>query len=152
MPPVFTRSFAERLNSMTRLDVKEATTGDRILRGTALIAPGDKHMTIRRNGAMYYVDITDGPMVNFVRPSVDVLFRTVAKHAGRNAVGVILTGMGDDGARGLLEMKNAGAFTVAQNEESSVVFGMPKRAIEIGAVDRVESLDKIPEVILKHSS
>jgi two-component system chemotaxis response regulator CheB len=137
---------------MTRLDVKEATTGDRILRGTALIAPGDKHMTIRRNGAMYYVDITDGPMVNFVRPSVDVLFRTVAKHAGRNAVGVILTGMGDDGARGLLEMKNAGAFTVAQNEESSVVFGMPKRAIEIGAVDRVESLDKIPEVILKHSS
>lgn len=151
MPPVFTRSFAERLNSMTRLDVKEAMTGDRILRGTALIAPGDKHMSIRRNGAMYYVDITDGPMVNFVRPSVDVLFRSVAKHAGRNAIGVILTGMGDDGARGLREMKNAGAFTVAQDEVSSVVFGMPKRAIELGAADRVVSLDEIAKVILEHA-
>jgi two-component system chemotaxis response regulator CheB len=147
MPPLFTRSFAERLNSVSRLDVKEAETGDRVLRGTALIAPGDKHMTIRRNGAMYYVDITDGPLVNFVRPSVDVLFRSVARHAGKNAVGVILTGMGDDGARGLLEMKNAGAFTVAQDEESSVVFGMPKRAIELGGVDRVASLEQIPSLI-----
>lgn len=151
MPPLFTRSFAERLNSVARLDVKEAETGDRVLRGTALIAPGDKHMTIKRNGAMYYVNITDGPLVNFVRPSVDVLFRSVARHAGKNAVGVILTGMGDDGARGLLEMKNAGAFTVAQDEESSVVFGMPKRAIEIGAVDKVESLNKIPEIIFGSS-
>lgn len=147
MPPLFTRSFAERLNSVSRLDVKEAETGDRILRGTVLIAPGDKHMTIRRNGAMYYVDITDGPLVNFVRPSVDVLFRSVARHAGKNAVGVILTGMGDDGSRGLLEMKNAGAFTVAQDEESSVVFGMPKRAIELGGVDRVASLEEIPSLI-----
>jgi two-component system chemotaxis response regulator CheB len=148
MPPLFTRSFAERLNSISRLDVKEAETGDRILRGTALIAPGDKHMTIRRNGAMYYVDITDGPMVNFVRPSVDVLFRSVAKYAGRNAVGVILTGMGEDGARGMLEMKDAGAFTIAQDEASSVVFGMPKRAIELGAVDKVASLDEIPALLL----
>ncbi|BCB95320.1 hypothetical protein JZK55_02420 [Dissulfurispira thermophila] len=143
MPPVFTRSFAERLNAMSRLDVKEAETGDRILRGTVLIAPGNKHMEIRRNGAMYYVDIVDGPMVNFVRPSVDVMFRSVAKYAGKNAVGIILTGMGEDGARGLLEMKKAGAYTIAQDEASSVVFGMPKRAVELGGVDRVASLKEI---------
>ncbi len=144
MPPVFTRSFAERLNSISRIDVKEAVSGDRVLRGTALIAPGNRHMTVKRSGAMYYVEIIDGPMVNFVRPSVDVLFRSVAKYAGRNAVGVILTGMGEDGARGMLEMKEAGAFTIAQDEASSVVFGMPKRAIELGAVDKVAPLDEIP--------
>lgn len=149
MPPVFTRSFAERLNSISKLDTKEAETGDRVLRGTALIAPGDKHMTIRRNGAMYYVDITDGPMVNFVRPSVDVLFRSVAKYAGKNAIGVILTGMGEDGARGMLEMKEAGAFTIAQDEASSVVFGMPKKAIELGAAKKIEPLSKIPCSILE---
>lgn len=151
MPPVFTKSFAERLNSMSRIGVKEAVNGDRVLRGTALIAPGNRHMTVKRNGAMYYVEIIDGPMVNFVRPSVDVLFRSVAKYAGRNAVGVILTGMGEDGARGMLEMKEAGAFTIAQDEASSVVFGMPKRAIELGAVDRVISLNEIAKIILEHT-
>jgi two-component system chemotaxis response regulator CheB len=150
MPPVFTRSFAERLNSLSRLDVKEAVTGDRVLRGTALIAPGNRHMAIRRNGAMYYVEITDGPMVNFVRPSVDVLFRSVAKYAGKNAIGVILTGMGEDGARGMLEMKSAGAFTIAQDEASSIVFGMPKRAIEMGAADSVVSLNEMASVVLGH--
>lgn len=143
MPPMFTRSFSARLNSLSRLDVKEAETGDRVLRRTALIAPGDKHMTIRRNGAMYYVEITDGPMVNFVRPSVDVLFRSVARCAGKNAIGVVLTGMGEDGARGLLEMKEAGAFTIVQDETSSVVFGMPKKAIELGAADKVAPIEEI---------
>lgn len=152
MPPMFTRSFADRLNAMSRLDVKEAQTGDRVLRGTALIAPGDKHMTVRRNGAMYYVDIADGPMVNFVRPSVDVLFRSVAKYAGKNAVGVILTGMGEDGARGLREMKEAGAYTIAQDEASSIVFGMPKRAIELGAADKVLPLDNIAEAVVKNAA
>ena len=150
MPPMFTRSFAERLNSLSRLDVKEASTGDRIIRGSVLIAPGNKHMTIRRNGAMYYTEIKDGPMVNFVRPSVDVLFSSVAKYVGGNAVGVILTGMGEDGAKGLLEMKGAGAFTIAQDEATSVVFGMPRRAIEMGAVKRVAPLEEIPEIILEN--
>lgn len=150
MPPVFTRSFAQRLNTLSGLDVKEAQPGDRVLRGTALIAPGDRHMSVKRDGAMYYVELDDGPRVNFVKPSVDVLFRSVAAHAGRNAVGVILTGMGEDGARGLLEMKNAGAFTVAQNEASSIVFGMPRKAIELGAAVRVAPLDEIPEIITAH--
>jgi two-component system chemotaxis response regulator CheB len=148
MPPVFTSSFAKRLNSISKIDVKEAVSGDRVSRGTALIAPGNHHMIVKRNGAMYYVDIIDGPMVNFVRPSVDVLFRSVARHAGRNAIGVILTGMGEDGARGLLEMKEAGAFTIAQDEASSVVFGMPKRAIELGAADKVVSLEEIPPLLV----
>ncbi len=147
MPPIFTRSFAERLNSISRIDVKEAVSGERVLRGTALIAPGNYHMIVKRNGAMYYVEIIDGPMINFVRPSVDVLFRSVAKCAGKNGIGVILTGMGEDGARGLLEMRNSGAFTIAQDEASSVVFGMPRRAIEMGAVDKVVSLDEIPHFI-----
>lgn len=150
MPPVFTRSFAERLNSISRLDVKEAQTGDKVLRGSVLIAPGDEHMAIRRNGASYYAEISDGPMVNFVRPSADILFRSVARYAGKNAVGVILTGMGEDGARGLREMREAGAYTIAQDEASSVVFGMPKKAIELGAVDRVAPLDELPGIILRH--
>jgi len=107
-------------------------------------------MAIRRNGASYYVEISDGPMVNFVRPSADVLFSSVAKFAGKNAIGVILTGMGEDGARGLREMKEAGAYTIAQDEASSVVFGMPKKAIELGAVDRVAPLDELPGIILRH--
>jgi len=148
MPPVFTRSFAERLNNMTGLDIKEAETGDRVLRGTVLIAPGNRHMIMRRNGAMYYVDIVDGPMVNFVRPSIDVLFRSIARCAGKNAIGVILTGMGEDGARGLQEMKEAGAFTIAQDEPSSVVFGMPKKAIELGAAKKISSLEKIPSLLV----
>lgn len=151
MPPLFTRSFAKRLNTISRLDVKEAETGDRVLRGTVLIAPGDRHLVIRRNGAMYYTEITDGPMVNFVRPSVDVLFSSVSKAAGKNAIGIILTGMGEDGARGLLEMKKSGAFTVAQDEESSIVFGMPKKAIEIGAAERVASIDEIKDLLIHGS-
>lgn len=150
MPPLFTKSFADRLNSISRLNVKEAQAGDRVLRGTVLIAPGNKHMSVTRNGAMYYVDITDGPAVNFVRPSVDVLFRSVARYAGKNAVGVILTGMGEDGARGMLEMKEAGAFTIAQDEASSIVFGMPRKAIEMGAVDTVAPLNDIAGIICRN--
>lgn len=147
MPPKFTRSFADRLNSMSKLDVKEAQTGDRVLKGNVLIAPGDQHMILNRDGAMYYIGITDGPAINFVKPSVDVLFSSVAEHAGKNAMGIILTGMGEDGARGLLEMKTAGAFTIAQDEASSVVFGMPKKAIELGAADRIASLDVIAAIL-----
>ncbi len=149
MPPVFTKSYAERLNTMARINVKEAEHGDRILRGTAFIAPGGRHMSIRRDGAMYYLELSDGPPVNYVRPAVDVLFRSVARFAGKNAVGVILTGMGEDGARGLREMREHGAQTFAQDEASCVVFGMPKRAIEMDAVDRVLPLSQIPRHILE---
>lgn len=152
MPPVLSRSFAERLNSLSKLDVKEAVSGDRILRGTVLLAPGNRHMAIRRSGAMYYVEVMDGPMVNYVRPSVDVLFRSVAQYAGKNAMGLILTGMGEDGARGLLEMKAAGALTVAQDEASSIIFGMPKKAIEMGAADRVVSLSEMAGIISAYST
>lgn len=150
MPPLFISTFAARLNSISRLDVKEAHPGDRVIRGTVLIAPGDDHMIIRRNGAMYYTELKHGPLVNFVRPSVDVLFSTVAKYAGENAIGIILTGMGEDGAKGLLKMKEAGAFTIAQDEESSMVFGMPKKSIELNAVNKVASLTDIPRIILEH--
>ncbi|HEX8949100.1 MAG TPA: chemotaxis response regulator protein-glutamate methylesterase [Dissulfurispiraceae bacterium] len=149
MPPVFTRSFAERLNSLSRMDVKEARAGDRVLRGAVLIAPGNRHMTIRRNGAMYYADLSDGPMVHFVRPSADVLFHSVARCAGKNAIGVILTGMGEDGAKGLRKMKEEGAFTIAQNEATSVVFGMPRKAIEMQAADRVLALEAIAAEVLR---
>lgn len=149
MPPVFTKSYAERLNTMSRVNVKEAEHGDRILRGTVFIAPGGRHMSIRRDGAMYYLELSDGPPVNYVKPAVDVLFRSVARFAGRNAVGVILTGMGEDGARGLKEMREHGALTLAQDEASCIVFGMPKRAIEMDAVDRVLSLSQIPRHILE---
>lgn len=149
MPPVFTKSYAERLNTMSRVNVKEAEHGDRILRGTAFIAPGGRHMSIRRDGAMYYLELSDGPPVNYVKPAVDVLFRSVARFAGRNAVGVILTGMGEDGARGLKEMREHGALTLAQDEASCIVFGMPKRAIEMDAVDRVLPLSQIPRHILE---
>lgn len=149
MPPVFTKSYAERLNTMSRVNVKEAEHGDRILRGTAFIAPGGRHMSIRRDGAMYYLELSDGPPVNYVKPAADVLFRSVARFAGRNAVGVILTGMGEDGARGLKEMREHGALTLAQDEASCIVFGMPKRAIEMDAVDRVLPLSQIPRHILE---
>lgn len=149
MPPVFTKSYAERLNTTARINVKEAEHGDRILRGTAFIAPGGRHMSIRRDGAMYYLELSDGPPVNYVKPAVDVLFRSVARFAGKNAVGVILTGMGEDGARGLKEMREHGAQTFAQDEASCVVFGMPKRAIEMDAVDRVLPLSQIPRHILE---
>ena len=140
MPEKFTAAFAARLDSVCRIAVKEAEHNDRVVPGRALIAPGGKHMVLRRSGAQYHVDVVDGPLVNRHRPSVDVLFRSVAKCAGANAVGIIMTGMGDDGAAGLLEMRNAGARTVAQDEESCVVFGMPKEAIKRGGVDKTVPL------------
>ncbi|OCA54125.1 protein-glutamate methylesterase/protein-glutamine glutaminase [Photorhabdus namnaonensis] len=148
MPPGFTRSFAERLNKLSQITVKEAENGERILPGHAYIAPGDRHMELCRNGADYQILITDAPAVNRHRPSVDVLFRSVAKFAGRNAVGVLLTGMGSDGAAGLLEMKQAGAYTLAQDEASCVVFGMPRAAIQVGAVDEVMDIHKISKKML----
>ncbi len=148
MPPMFTRSFAVRLNDMVCIHVKEAEHGDRILRGTAYIAPGGRHMAVRRNGAMYYIELSDGPAVNFVKPAVDILFRSVAQQAGKNAVGAILTGMGEDGARGLKEMREKGAQTFAQDEATSVVFGMPKKAIEMGGAERVLPLQQIGRALL----
>jgi two-component system chemotaxis response regulator CheB len=149
MPALFTSAFAERLNQMCRIEVKEATSGDRVREGRALIAPGDRHTLVVRNGGQYDVEVTDGPLVCRHRPSVDVLFRSVARAAGSNAIGIIMTGMGDDGADGLLEMKQAGAFTVAQDEASCVVFGMPREAIARGAVDEIVPLARLPEVVLK---
>ncbi|MEQ9259418.1 MAG: chemotaxis response regulator protein-glutamate methylesterase [Roseovarius sp.] len=149
MPETFTRAFASRLNEICGVTVKEAQPGDRLLRGQALIAPGGRHMIVVRRGAQYCVDIRDGPLVSRHRPSVDVLFRSVAQAAGRNAVGVIMTGMGDDGAIGLTEMRQAGAATLGQDEASSVVYGMPKVAFERGAVERQLGLDKIPVALLR---
>jgi two-component system, chemotaxis family, protein-glutamate methylesterase/glutaminase len=143
MPEYFTRSFANRLNDICRISVKEAENGDTVIRGRALIATGNHHMLLKRSGARYYVEIKDGPLVNRHRPSVDVLFRSAARYAGRNSIGIIMTGMGDDGARGLLEMKESGAFTIAQDEKSCVVFGMPNEAIKLGAADKVLSLEHI---------
>lgn len=144
MPERFTASLAERLDQLCELNVREARTGDRVAPGVALIAPGGKHMTIRRSGAYYEACVMDGPLVNRHRPSVDVLFRSVAQVAGANAVGMIMTGMGDDGARGLREMHDAGARTYAQDEASCVVYGMPKEAIRMGGVDDVIPLDRFP--------
>ncbi len=143
MPEHFTTAFANRLDTLCAITVKEAENGDRVLRGRALIAPGNRHTLLKRSGAQYYVEVKDGPLVCRHRPSVDVLFRSGARYAGRNAVGVILTGMGDDGANGLLEMKTAGASTIAQDEKTCVVFGMPNEAIKRGAADRVLSLEGI---------
>ncbi|MGX1175671.1 protein-glutamate methylesterase/protein-glutamine glutaminase [Pseudomonas sp. R151218B TE3479] len=148
MPEKFTASFAARLNSLCQIEVREARNNDRIHPGLALIAPGGKHMMVTRSGAFYHVQVVDGPLVNRHRPSVDVLFRSVAKFAGRNATGIIMTGMGDDGARGLKEMLDAGASTVAQDEASCVVFGMPKEAIKLNAAQRVMGLQDIAQVIL----
>ncbi len=148
MPEKFTAAFAKRLNSLCEVEVKEAENGDPVLRGHVLIAPGDKHMLLERRGARYEVSVRTGPLVSRHRPSVDVLFRSAARCAGSNAMGVIMTGMGDDGARGMEEMHQAGAFTVAQDEASSVVFGMPKEAIARGGVDRVVPLDQIADEIL----
>ncbi|MHB9100961.1 MAG: protein-glutamate methylesterase/protein-glutamine glutaminase [Sulfuricella sp.] len=148
MPEKFTASFAARLNELCQIEVREAQHNDRVIPGRALIAPGGKHMLLKRNGAYYHVEVVDGPLVNRHRPSVDVLFRSVAKFAGKNATGIIMTGMGDDGARGLKEMHEAGAPTIAQDEESCVVFGMPKEAIKLGGVDRVMGLQDIPRAIL----
>jgi two-component system chemotaxis response regulator CheB len=148
MPEKFTEAFANRLNSICKIGVKEAVDGDSVLRGHALIAPGNKHTLIKRSGARYFVEVRDGPLVSRHRPSVDVLFRSAARYAGRNCVGVIMTGMGDDGAKGMREMKEAGGYNLAQDEASCVVFGMPKEAIEAGGVDEILPLDKLaPEVV-----
>ncbi|MDQ1831310.1 protein-glutamate methylesterase/protein-glutamine glutaminase [Massilia scottii] len=147
MPEKFTAAFAERLNSVCRIAVVEATHNMRVLPGQALIAPGGKHMLMRRSGAQYVVDVVDGPLVNRHRPSVDVLFRSVAKCAGPNATGIIMTGMGDDGAAGLLEMRTAGARTIAQDEASCVVYGMPKEAVKRGGVQHTVALDAIARAI-----
>jgi two-component system chemotaxis response regulator CheB len=148
MPEVFTRAFANRLDGLCQISVKEAESNDTVLRGRALIAPGNRHMLLKRSGARYYVEIKEGPLVNRHRPSVDVLFRSAARYAGRNAVGVILTGMGDDGAQGMLEMKQAGAATIAQDEATCVVFGMPNEAIKRGAADQVLPLPSIAGTML----
>jgi two-component system chemotaxis response regulator CheB len=148
MPEKFTAEFANRLNGLCRIEVREAQNNDRVVPGRALIAPGGKHILLRRTGAQYYVEVADGPLVNRHRPSVDVMFRSVAKCAGANALGVIMTGMGDDGASGLLEMRKAGARTLAQDEESCVVYGMPKEAVKRGAVERVIPLSAIGREIM----
>ena len=148
MPPGFTRSFAERLNGLCRIAVKEAAHGERILPGHAYIAPGDAHLTLSRSGANYVVTLDQRPPVNRHRPSVDVLFDSVARVAGRNAVGVILTGMGRDGARGLLQMREAGAHTIAQDEQSCVVYGMPREAVELGAAENILPLSRISGQLL----
>lgn len=151
MPPQFTASFAKRLDVITRLDVREAQAGERVTRGCALVCPGGVHMEVRRDGAMYYTSLGDGPPVNFAKPSIDLMFYSVAKCAGRNAIGVLLTGMGEDGARGLLAMRQAGAFTIAQDEATSVVYGMPQKAAEYGAAQVVLPLEKIAQEILRRA-
>lgn len=151
MPEKFTAAFAARLHSLSAIEVREAKDGDRVRPGLALIAPGGQHMSLIRNGAFYHVQVKAGPAVNRHCPSVDVLFRSVAKCAGKNAVGFQLTGMGDDGARGLLEMRDAGAVTYAQDEASSVVFGMPKEAIKRGAAVHVVALDQVAGQIMLYS-
>ncbi len=149
MPETFTTAFAMRLNQLSALSIKEASDGDSVTPGTCLVAPGNKHMLLRRSGSRYYVNVKDGPLVLRHRPSVEVLFNSVAKTAGKNAVGIMLTGMGGDGARAMKNMKDAGAQTVAQDEKTCVVFGMPKEAIKLGGVDKVLPLGQIPATVLK---
>jgi two-component system, chemotaxis family, protein-glutamate methylesterase/glutaminase len=149
MPPRFTTAFANRLNTLCQIEVREAKDGDAVLPGTALIAPGNFHMLLKRVGGTYYAEIKNGPLVFHQRPSVDVLFHSVARFVGANALGVIMTGMGRDGANGLLEMRNAGAHTIAQDEASCVVFGMPKEAIKMGAAENIVSLREIPRALFK---
>ena len=149
MPEAFTKAFAERLNTVCAMEVREARDFDDVTTGTVLIAPGDRHMILRKNGAKYQVRVKDGPRVHFQRPSVDVLFQSVARSAGQNAVGVILTGMGSDGAKGMLDMHLNGAHTIAQDEQSSVIYGMPRAAVELGAVDAILPLSEIAGAILE---
>ncbi len=148
MPEKFTAAFAQRLNGLCQIEVKEAANGDRVMPGRALIAPGGKHMLLKRSGAQYLVEIVDGPPVSRHRPSVDVLFRSAARFAGKNALGIIMTGMGDDGAKGMKEMHDAGAWTIAQDEDSCVVYGMPKEAVKQGGVSQILTLSDIPLAIL----
>jgi two-component system chemotaxis response regulator CheB len=149
MPEVFTARFAERLNTICRITVKEAAGQESVLRGQALIAPGNHHLLLRRSGARYYVEVREGPLVSRHRPSVDVLFRSAARYAGSNAVGVIMTGMGDDGAKGMLEMKEAGAYNIAQDEATCVVYGMPAEAVKLSAVDRIMPLGQIAGEVVR---
>jgi two-component system chemotaxis response regulator CheB len=148
MPEKFTQAFAERLNSICQVVVKEAQDNDALMPGRVLIAPGGRHMMLQTNNLGAYVQVKDGPLVSRHKPSVDVLFRSVAKYAGSNALGIIMTGMGDDGARGLKEMQEAGSVTLGQNEESCVVYGMPQEAMKLGAVSREVPLEKIPSEIV----
>ncbi len=148
MPEKFTAAFASRLDGICRITVREARDNDTMLRGQALIAPGNMHMLLKRSGARYHVEVKEGPLVRRHRPSVDVLFRSAARYAGGNAIGVIMTGMGDDGAEGLKEMKDAGAYTIAQDEASCVVFGMPQEAIKHGGVDKVLALERIAQAVV----
>jgi two-component system chemotaxis response regulator CheB len=149
MPENFTAAFAKRLDSICRVTVKEAQDNDTVVRGRALIAPGNHHMLLKRSGARYYVEIKDGPLVSRHRPSVDVLFRSAARYAGKNAVGVIMTGMGDDGAHGMKEMYDAGAVTIAQDEASCVVYGMPCEAVKLGGVNKIMPLQNIAHEVLR---
>lgn len=148
MPEMFTKQFAKRLNETCEITVKEAEHGESLISGFALIAPGNKHLLLKRSGAKYYVEVKDGPLVNRHKPSVDVLFRSVARYAGKNSIGVIMTGMGDDGAKGMLELKEAGAYTIAQDEKSCIVFGMPKEAIKLNGVNKVLPLTEISKYII----
>jgi two-component system chemotaxis response regulator CheB len=150
MPAGFTKSFADQVNSMCEVTVKEASEGERVMRGHAYIAPGGKHMELHRSGAKYFIRIKEGELVNRHKPSVDVLFNSVARHAGQNAVGILMTGMGRDGADGLLNMREAGARTIAQDESTSVVFGMPKEAIRIGAAEKILPLYEMPQRVLAY--
>lgn len=150
MPEHFTTAFAKRLDGICRLTVKEAEDGDTVIRGRALIAPGNHHLLLKRSGARYYVEVKDGPMVSRHRPSVDVLFRSAARYAGKNSVGVIMTGMGDDGAKGLRELREAGAYTIAQDEKTCVVFGMPNEAIKLEAVEKILPLSSIAGSVLNY--
>lgn len=152
MPESFTAAFAARLNGLCEIEVREAVAGDRVIPGRALIAPGGKHMLLKRSGAQYHVDIVNGPPVSRHRPSVNVLFRSVAQSAGKNALGIIMTGMGDDGAQGLKEMLDVGSSTLGQDEDSCVVYGMPKEAYKLGAVEREVALSRIPQEIVNYGN
>lgn len=152
MPENFTAAFAKRLDSLCRVSIKEAEDNDTVLKGRVLIAPGNKHTLLKRSGARYYVEVRDGPLVCRHRPSVDVLFRSAARYAGKNAIGVIMTGMGDDGSRGMVEMRDAGAYNIAQDEKSCIVFGMPQEAIKKGAVHEVLSLEQISKAVLNRAN
>jgi two-component system chemotaxis response regulator CheB len=149
MPEHFTTAFAQRLNGICNISVKEAADRDAVLKGHALIAPGNRHILLKRSGARYMVQVKDGPLVSRHRPSVDVLFRSAARYAGNNAIGVIMTGMGDDGARGMMEMHETGAYTIAQDEESCVVYGMPKEAVKLGGVDKILPLTQIAGEVIR---
>ncbi|MCC6220331.1 MAG: chemotaxis response regulator protein-glutamate methylesterase [Deltaproteobacteria bacterium] len=149
MPPGFTRSFAERLDSVCKVRVKEAENGDELVMGTVLIAPGSFHMIVKKSGAKRFVEVKTGPLVSGHRPSVDVLFESAARTLGADAIGVILTGMGSDGSKGMLKMKEAGAFNIAQDEQTSVVYGMPKVATDLGAVDKILPLTEIASAVIK---